>query len=234
MNSSSASARPLRSMKTMIDLPYRDRYQAGRMLGTELSGRRPAPTVVLALARGGVPVGAEVANVLRAQFDIVVVRKLGVPWQPELAMGAIAGTTKVLDFRLILKLRISDDELEEVVTRESEELARREKLYRDGLPAIPVRDRSVAIVDDGLATGSTMIAAVRHVRSLGPKKLIVAVPVGSAEACSRLSREADECVCLATPEPFSAVGEWYSDFRQVSDAEVREILKGHRSVSSVA
>lgn len=218
----------------MIDLPYRDRYEAGRLLGTELSRRSPAPTVVLALARGGVPVGAEVASALHAQLDVLVVRKLGVPWQPELAMGAIAGTTRVLDFRLILNLRISDEEVEEVVARESEERARREKLYRAGLPAISVRDRTVAIVDDGLATGSSMIAAVRYVRSLGPQKVIVAVPVGSSEACSRLEQEANECVCLAVPEPFFAVGEWYTDFRQVTDAEVSEILKRSRSVRSVA
>ena len=210
----------------MVELPFRDRSEAGRVLGAELAARKqPKNTIVLALPRGGLPVGAEVADALQAPLDVVVVRKLGVPWQPELAMGAIAGGTRVLDHQLIRDLRISDEEVEAVVAREMKEVERREKLYRGGLPAQNLRGRTVVIVDDGLATGSTMLEATRHVRSIHPERLIIAVPVGSSEAYSRLRREADECICLAVPEPFFAVGEWYADFRQVTDDEVRDILK---------
>jgi putative phosphoribosyl transferase len=210
----------------MIELPFRDRSAAGRLLGSELATRElAADTIVLALPRGGLPVGVEVGEALNAPLDIVVVRKLGVPWQPELAMGAIAGGIRVLDHALVRYLGISDEEIEAVVTRELQEMERREKLYRSGLPAPDLRGRTVILVDDGLATGSTMVAAARHVRSAHPQKLIIAVPVASTEACRRLRSEADECICLATPEPFSAVGEWYTDFRQVSDAEVQSILK---------
>lgn len=210
----------------MITLPFSDRSEAGRLLGSELAKRRfPAPAIVLALPRGGVPVGMEVAKALSAPLDVIVVRKLGVPWQPELAMGAIARGTRVLDQQLIRTLGISDEELEAVVTREAKELERRERLYRGGLPAHDLEGSTVVIVDDGLATGSTMVAAARHARSVHPRRLIAAVPVGSSEACNRLRNEADECVCLATPEEFYAVGQWYTDFRQVTDAEVQEMLR---------
>ncbi len=209
----------------MVHLPFHDRVQAGRLLGAELARRNlTGNTVVLALPRGGVPVGAEVAETLKAPLDVIVVRKLGVPWQPELAMGAIAGGTPVLDHALIRELQISAEEVEAVVARETREMERRERLYRGGRPAPALRDRTVVLVDDGLATGSTMVAAVRHVRGLHAHRLIVAVPVASSEACVRLSAEADECICLAAPEPFCAVGEWYADFRQVSDIEVQQIL----------
>jgi putative phosphoribosyl transferase len=216
----------------MVDLPFQDRSEAGRLLGAELASRKlPVNTIVLALPRGGLPVGAEVAEALKAPLDVVVVRKLGVPWQPELAMGAIAGGTRVLDHQLIRDLRISNKEVEAVVARETKEVERREKLYRSGLPAQDLRARTVVIVDDGLATGSTMLAATRHVRSFHPERLIVAVAVGSSDACNRLRREADECICLAMPEPFFAVGEWYTDFRQVTDDEVRDILKNSQSLT---
>lgn len=219
----------------MIELPFRDRGEAGRLLGSELVARKlAANAIVLALPRGGLPVGVEVADALNAPLDIVVVRKLGVPWQPELAMGAIAGGIRVLDHSLIRYLGISDEEIEAVVARELQEMERREKLYRGGLPAPDLRGRTVLLVDDGLATGSTMVAAARHVRSVHPERLIIAVPVASSEACRRLRSEADECICLAAPDPFSAVGEWYINFRQVSDAEVQSILKhSHSTVPSV-
>lgn len=217
----------------MADLPFPDRVEAGRLLAADLATRQLAVnTLVLALPRGGVPVGAEVAEALKAPLDVLVVRKLGVPWQPELAMGAIAGETRMLDQSLIRDLGVSGDEVEAVVAQEAQELKRREENYRGGLPAHRLGGCSVVLVDDGLATGSTMVAAVRHVRSLHPSRLIVAVPVASSEACHRLRRDADECICLAVPEPFIAVGEWYSDFRQVSDAEVRQILNRYRQILS--
>ena len=211
----------------MVKLPFKDRSEAGRLLGIELAARKLAKnTIILALARGGVPVGAEIAEQLKTTLDVLVVCKIGVPWQPELAMGAVAGATQVFDYQLIRELGISRQMIEAVVAREVQEIERREKVYRDDLPPPPsLGGRTVVLVDDGLATGSTMVAAARHVRSVHPQRLIIAVPVGSAEACSALSREADECVCLAVPEPFSAVGQWYKDFRQVTDAEVREMLK---------
>ncbi len=215
----------------MVELPFRDRSHAGRLLGIELRARKLGQNaIVLALPRGGLPVGVEVADALKAPLDVVVVRKLGVPWQPELAMGAIAGATRVLDHSIISHLGISHEEIDAVVARELTELERREKLYRGGLPMENLRGRIVLIVDDGLATGSTMVAATRHIRSTHPEALIVAVPVASSQACSRLRAEADECICLATPEPFFAVGEWYTDFRQVTDEEVRDVLKGTRTL----
>lgn len=210
----------------MVELPFQDRVEAGRLLGVELAARKlSANVIVLALPRGGVPVGAEVAQALNASLDVLVVRKLGVPWQPELAMGAIVSGTRVLDHRIIHDLHISDEEVETVVDREMKEVDRREKLYRGGRPAPKLHGRTVVIVDDGLATGSTMLAAIRAVRSSHPEKLIIAVPVGSSNACNLLRREVDECICLATPEPFFAVGKWFTDFRQVTDNEVRDILK---------
>jgi len=219
----------------MVKLPFRDRSEAGRLLGAELAARKPEKNaIVLALPRGGLPVGVEVAAALKAPLDVVVVRKVGVPWQPELAMGAIAGSTiggstQVLDQQLIRDLRIKEAEVNAVIARETKEVERREKLYRGGRPPLNVQGRTVVLVDDGLATGSTMLAAVRHVKGLRPKKVIVAVPVGSSEACGRFKKEADECVCLAIPELFFAVGEWYTDFNQVSDFEVQEILKRSQS-----
>jgi predicted phosphoribosyltransferase len=139
-------------------------------------------------------------------------------------MGAIAGGTRTLDNHLIHELHLSREKVETVVERETQEMERREKLYRGGRPALRLRGQTVVLVDDGLATGSTMVAALQHVRTLHPQRVIVAVPVGSSEACSRIKQEAVDCICLAEPEPFYAVGQWYTDFRQVSDAEVQEIL----------
>ena len=209
----------------MIELPFQDRADAGRLLAAELATRKfPAGTVVLALPRGGLPVAVEVAESLRASLDVVVVRKLGVPWQPELAMGALAGQTRVLDHQLIRDLRVSDEEVEAIVARETAELDRRERLFRKGMPPLNLKGRTVLLVDDGIATGSTMLAAARHVKSFRPEKLIIAVPVCSAQALSTLKKEVDEVIYLAIPEPFFAVGEWYTEFQQVSDAEVQQML----------
>jgi predicted phosphoribosyltransferase len=214
----------------MIQLPFADRAEAGRLLAAELASHKLAgDVVVLALPRGGLPVGLEVAKAFGAPLDVVIVRKLGVPWQPELAMGAIAsGSVQTLDHELIGALRISREEIDAVIARESAEVARREKLYRKGRRALDLHGRTVLLVDDGLATGSTMLVAARYVRSLKPLKTLIAVPVGSVEACQRLRKEADDCVCLATPEPFAAVGEWYVDFRQLTDGEVQRFLEQGR------
>jgi putative phosphoribosyl transferase len=211
----------------VTQLPFRDRAEAGRFLGAELASRTlPKDSIVLALPRGGVPVGFEVARALAAPLDVVVVRKLGVPWQPELAMGAIAsGGVRILDERLILQEGIPPEEIESVAANEAQEVERRELLYRGDRPPLELRNRLVILVDDGLATGSTMLAAVKCVQSLQPSNVTVAVPVASRQACTLIRNEADDCVCLATPAPFIAVGEWYQDFRQTSDVEVRELLR---------
>jgi predicted phosphoribosyltransferase len=210
----------------MLRLPFRDRAEAGRLLGAELASRNlPKDSIVLALPRGGVPVGFEVARALGAPLEVVVVRKLGVPWQPELAMGAIASSgVRFLDEKLIRKMGISQGAVEMIAARETQEAERREQLYRGGRAALDLRNRTVIVVDDGLATGSTMLAAVKCVTSLEPVALIVAVPVGSKQACAHIRKSANDCVCLATPDPFVAVGEWYEDFGQTSDAEVGDLL----------
>lgn len=210
----------------MVQLPFTDRDEAGQLLAAELAKRKlPESTIVLALPRGGVPVAYPIAKALRVPLDIVVVRKLGVPWQPELAMGAIAGgSPPMIDWELVRSLRITQKEIDAVVAREQAEIGRREKLYRGMRRAPDLRGRTVVLVDDGLATGSTMVVAARYVRSLQPAQLIVAVPVASSQACDFLRNEADACVCLTKPEPFMAVGQWYMDFGQVSDAEVRNLL----------
>jgi putative phosphoribosyl transferase len=210
----------------MIHRPFADRLEAGRLLADELSGHQfPGDTVVLALPRGGVPVGFAIAQRLRFPLDVLVARKLGVPWQPELAMGAIAGTTRILNEDLIQQLGIGDEEVGVIIGREQEESKRREELYRGGKPRLDVRKRSIILVDDGLATGSTMLAAARYVRTLEPARVTIATPVGSRQACAQLQSEADKVICLSKPTPFSGVSEWYADFRQVSDAEVQACLK---------
>ena len=218
----------------MIQLPFSDRVEAGRVLAAELASHNlSANVIVLALPRGGVPVGLQVAKAFHAPLDVVVVRKLGVPWQPELAMGAVAGgSIQVLDEKMITGLRISRRELTAAIAKEKAEVERREKLYRAGRPALDVCGRVALLVDDGLATGSTMLVAARYVRALKPAKMIIAVPVGSEGACERLKKEADDFLCLATPEWFSAVGEWFRDFRQVSDAEVQRLLEENRRLQT--
>jgi predicted phosphoribosyltransferase len=219
----------------MVHLPFTDRVEAGRLLAKELSSRNIGENaVVLALARGGVPVGFAVADRLHLPLDVIVARKLGVPWQPELAMGAIAGTARVLDEAMIRELGIPEEDIEDITRREQAEMARRQQLYRGGKPALDLKGRTAILVDDGLATGSTMVAAVRHAHTLNAANVIVAIPVGSAQGCGRLAREAHEVVCLATPQMFYAVGEWYRDFRQVSDTEVQHLLaESHHKVEAL-
>jgi len=214
----------------MIKLPFRDRSEAGRLLGMSLAKRGfPENTIVLGLPRGGVVVAAVVANILRAPLDFVMVRKLGVPWQPELAMGAIAGgRIRILDQALIEDLGVTSAEVDAVVLKEMDEIERRERLYRSERLAPDLHEWTVILVDDGLATGSTMLAAVHYVDSFRPAKVIVAVPVGSAQACRKFESAVDECVCLATPEPFVSVGAWYSDFHQTTDMEVQQLLAQNR------
>ena len=211
----------------MIRLPFADRAEAGRILAAELvTHELETDVVVLALPRGGLPVGREVAKACGAPLDVVIVRKLGVPWQPELAMGAIAsGPFQALDEDLVRALGIPRNQIDAVIAGERAEIARREQLYRKGRPALYVHGRTVVLVDDGLATGSTMLVAANFVRSLKPSRLLIAVPVGSVQACRRLQSQADELICLATPEPFVAVGEWYADFRQVTDVEAQHCLE---------
>jgi len=209
------------------ELPYRDRTEAGRLLAAELSHYKSKPdVVVLGLTRGGVPVAAEVARAVGSPLDVIVVRKLGVPFQPELAMGAIAGdSTQVLDKSLVHALGIADKEVDAVIEKERAELERRERLYRGGRPPLDLKGRTTIVVDDGLATGSTMMAAVAFARKRLARRIVLAVPVASVEAIEKLSEKVDECVCLATPEPLFAVGEWYWNFLPVSDIEVVKLLE---------
>jgi predicted phosphoribosyltransferase len=210
-------------------LPFADRRQAGRVLAQQLEGYRGRDNLlVLALPRGGVAVGFEVARALQAPLDVFVVRKLGFPGHEEYAMGAIAsGGVRVMNPSP--GLRVSPRVVAAVVAREQDELTRRELLYRDDKPAAAIRGRTVIVVDDGLATGSTMLAAVAAIRQQHPAQLVVAVPVGAEDTCEQLHREADDVVCAAMPRPFRAVGLWYRDFPQASDDEVRELLEeAHR------
>jgi predicted phosphoribosyltransferase len=215
-------------------LPFRDRFEAGRVLARLLErryrGRRDL--LVLALPRGGVPVASEVARVLRAPLDVFLVRKLGVPGHAELAMGAIAtGDTRVLN-EVASLLRVPGDVIEEVTAVERRELERRTRAFRGNRPDPDVAGRTVLLVDDGLATGSTMEAAIAALRRQGPRAVVVAVPVGSAKTCARLSEEVDDLVCVETPEPFYAVGQAYEDFTQVEDDEVRALLADAQERSS--
>ncbi len=205
------------------------------MLADQLTFHKvPENAVVVALPRGGVPVGFAIAERLHIPLDVAVARKLGVPWQPELAMGAIAGTVRVLDEHLIQELAIGHEEVDSIVSREQAEMNRREELYHGGALPLDLRGRSVILVDDGIAMGSTMTAAARYVKSLGPEEVIIAVPSGSRQTCMRLISEVDDLVCLAAPEPFYSVGQWYLDFHQVSDIEVQDLLARSRHLVNTA
>ena len=205
---------------------YRDRYDAGRILAGQLTAYADrADVLVLALPRGGVPVAHEIAQALHAPLDVFLVRKLGLPGHEELAMGAIAsGGVRVLNEDVVRVLQVSDDVIETLAAAEQQELERRERLYRGERPPLDVRGKIVILVDDGLATGASMRAAVAALRQMGPARIVVAVPVGWAETCAEMHDVADEVVCGYTPEAFRAVGLWYEDFSQTTDAEVRELL----------
>ena len=210
----------------MVGKRFRDRREAGRLLAAQLGAYAKRPDVlVLALPRGGVPVAAEVASALGAPLDVFVVRKLGVPGHEEYALGAIAtGGVRVLNEEVVQALRIPDRVIDALAAREQEELARRERVYRGHRPPLDVRGRTVILVDDGLATGATMHAAIRALRQQQPARIVVAVPTASPETCAELKTEVDDIICATTPDPFYAVGLWYEDFSQTTDEEVRELL----------
>ena len=211
--------------------PFDDRTAAGRALASSLrTYANRGDVVVLALPRGGVPVAFEVAGALGAPLDLFLVRKLGAPGHRELAMGAIAsGGVRVLNDDVVRWYGVTPSQIEAVTLEEQRELERREAAYRDGHSALPIEGRVVILIDDGLATGSTMRAAVQAVRQRGPAKVVVAVPIGARQTCEDLSRMADEVVCTRMPEPFAAVGQGYSNFDQTTDEEVRRLLKSARA-----
>lgn len=215
---------------------FQNRVEAGRALADRLNQyANRSDVVVLALPRGGVPVAYEVAKALNAPLDIFVVRKLGLPGQEELAMGAIAsGGVRVLNQELVNYLRISESLIDRVAAEEQIELERREQLYRNHRPALEVEGRTIILVDDGLATGSTMRAAVKALRQLNPSRIIVAVPVSPPGVCREFNREADECISVLMPEIFDGVGKWYRDFSQTTDEEVRELLERARRKQQTA
>jgi putative phosphoribosyl transferase len=206
---------------------FLNRFEAGQVLARALEQFKDAPdALVLALPRGGVPVAFEVARTLNLPLDVFVVRKLGVPGQEELAMGAIAsGGVRVLNDSIIRDLNIPESTIDRVAAREEEELRRRERAYRGDKPAPEIAGRTVILVDDGLATGSTMKAAIAALRQRGPQAIVVAVPLAPIDTCEALRRRADEVICPSTPEPFYSVGLWYEDFEQTTDEEVTDLIR---------
>jgi putative phosphoribosyl transferase len=221
-----------------MDGLFADRHQAGRLLAERLTRHRGRPgLVVLGLPRGGIPVAYEVARQLHAALDVLLVRKLGVPWNEELAMGAIAsGGVRVLDHRLIDALGVRDADIDEAVGRETRRIAEQERLYHPARMPLPLRDRPVIIIDDGVATGATMIAAVAAARSQHPASVLVAAPVAAPEARQLLQEldRVEEVVFVLTPEAFSSVGRWYRDFSPTTDEEVRRLLGEAEAASSGA
>lgn len=218
----------LRAVDTSTASRFVDRMEAGKQLAEALAGYRDRPDLlVLALPRGGVPVAAEVARSLDAPLDLMMVRKLGVPWHRELAMGAVAtGGVRVLNEEVLTGLGITPEELDAVTRVERQELERRQRAYRGDRADPEIEGRTVIIVDDGLATGSTMRAALTAVKEQRPNQVVVAVPVAPRETCEELEAQADEVICLQAPDPFMAIGLWYESFPPVSDDEVRESLEG--------
>lgn len=205
---------------------FRDRHEAGRVLAEDLATYRGNDDVlVLGLARGGVPVAWEIASALGAEMDVFLVRKLGVPRWSELAMGALAsGGGVVMNDNVVSSLHITDEQVRAVIDSETAELMRREQAYRGGRPAADPTGKIVIVVDDGIATGASMLAAIRAIRAGGPRSIVVAVPVGPRSTCEELAQMADDVVCATMPPEFEAVGQVYGDFRQVSDDEVRKLL----------
>lgn len=205
---------------------FADRIEAGRSLAWRLEKFANRPdVVVLGVPRGGVPVAFEVARALHVPLDVLVIRKLGVPGHEELGFGAVSlGGTRVLDRDMLRNLGISPAEVESITARERTELLRREESYRGSRPPLPIQGKTAILVDDGIATGASLLAGIRAVRALEPAKIVVAVPVAPPESCERLADEVDEIVCVATPEPFGAVGQFYDDFRQITDQEVTDLL----------
>lgn len=206
---------------------FADRVQAGRMLAEELTGRSYENPVVLALPRGGVPVAAEVARVLDAPLDLVLVRKIGVPWQPELALAAVVDGPHpevVVNDDVWHAAHVSDEQFEKLKAREIEEINRRRKSYLQGRERAVIENATVIVIDDGIATGATVRAALKALRRGKPKKLVLAVPVAPPDTVGKLRREVDEIICLQTPEPFYAIGVFYRDFAQMSDEDVVAVL----------
>ena len=221
-----------------MPLPFRNRAKAGQFLAGKLTAfKNRSDVLVLALPRGGVPVGFEVATAIHAPLDVFVVRKLGVPGHEKLAFGAIAsGGVRVLSEDMIRSVGLSRSRIEAIVAREQAELERRERAYRGDRPAPSPSGLHVILVDDGIATGATMLAAARALRQENPAEIIVGVPVASPAACDELQPEVDAIICAATPEPFDGVGLWYEDFSQTTDDEVRQLLEkaARQRVSSIA
>ncbi len=217
-----------------MKLPIPDRRAAGRALAEALdryAGRKDV--IVLALPRGGVPVAAEIARGLDVPLDVMLVRKLGAPWQPELAMGAIAsGGVRVMNDEVVRGMGISPEAIERVAQEELKELERRERAYRGNRPWPDLTDKTVILVDDGLATGATMHAAIDAVRAQNPAQIVVAVPVAPPDTVRALEPLVDEVVCLFQPEPFMAIGQWYQDFSQLTDAEVQALLEEQEAAPS--
>ncbi len=213
------------SRSPITPVRFADRSDAGRRLAQQLMPLRAERPVVVALPRGGVPVAYEISAALEAPLEVLAVRKLGAPHNPEFGIGAVAEDgTGVLDRDAIAALGVGEDQLEAILEREAAELRRRVELYRRGRPRLDLEDRTVIVVDDGIATGVTDAAALRALRSMEPRKLVLAVPVCAPESAARLARDADQMICLQQPELFYGVGHWYHDFSQVSDEEVLALL----------
>ena len=206
---------------------FENRTEAGRKLAKRLSGyANRNDVIVLGVPRGGVPVAFEISQALKVPLDVFLVRKLGAPGQEELAMGAIAsGGVRILDRETIEALGVSDLDIESITSKEQKELQRRERAYRGGRPPLDVHEKTVIVVDDGIATGSSLRAGIKALRQMKPARIVVAVPVAPASTCGHLEREVDELVCLDTPELFYAIGQFYADFSQVTDEEVQGLLR---------